>query len=148
MAARFVNALVAGLYVLPRSLIYIDGFNFYYGAVRGTAYKWLDLETCFRRLRLGDGIERIYYFTALVSGAKRVRQETYLRALATTPLVQIILGKFKVKQIKCRVATCTFPGSRVFSAAEEKRTDVNIALQLLDDAYHDRAERFVIVSGD
>lgn len=31
---------------------------------------------------------------------------------------------------------------------EEKRTDVNIAVQMLDDAYQDACDRFVIVSGD
>ena len=131
-----------------RSIIYIDGFNFYYGAVRGSAYKWLDLEACFRRLRPDDDLRRIHYFTALVDGAKRARQQTYLRALATLPLVNVILGKFKLKQVKCRVPACTYSGSRTFETPEEKRTDVNIALQLLDDALHDRADRFVLVSGD
>ena len=36
----------------------------------------------------------------------------------------------------------------MFSAPEEKRTDVNIAVTMLDDAYQDLCERFVIVSGD
>jgi 6-hydroxy-3-succinoylpyridine 3-monooxygenase len=132
----------------PRSIIYIDGFNFYYGAIRGTAYKWLDMEACFRRLRPADHIERIYYFTALVDGAKALRQQRYLKALATTPLVQIILGKFKYKQVRCQAPGCSYTGSRIFEMPEEKRTDVNIALQLLDDAHHHRADRFVIVSGD
>ena len=51
-----------------RSIVYIDGFNFYYGAVRGTRYKWLNLESVFRRLRPDDDLQAIYYFTALVSG--------------------------------------------------------------------------------
>lgn len=132
----------------PRTMIYVDGFNFYYGAVRGTAYKWLDLEECFLKLRPGDDIRRIWYFTALVDGPKRFRQQAYLRALATRPLVQVILGKFKLKQVKCVVPGCSYSGSRVFDVPEEKRTDVNIALQLLDDANHDRADRFIVVSGD
>ena len=132
----------------PRSIIYIDGFNFYYGAMRGTAYKWLNLEACFRRLRPGDDIRCIYYFTALLDGPKGGRQQQYLKALSTLPLVQVILGKFKLKQVTCRVGACRYRGSRIFEMPEEKRTDVNIALQLLDDANHDRADRFVIVSGD
>jgi hypothetical protein len=132
----------------PHSIVYIDGFNFYYGAVRGTPYKWLDFEKCFLRLRPGDDIRRIWYFTALVDGAKGTRQQIYLRALATKPLVQVILGKFKLKQVKCGVTLCTYPGSRIFDMPEEKRTDVNIALQLLDDANHNRADQFIIVSGD
>ena len=132
----------------PRSIVYVDGFNFYYGAVRNTPYKWLDIEKCFLRLRPFDDIQRILYFTALVDGAKGTRQQSYLRALATKPLVQVILGKFKLKQVRCGVTTCTYPGSRIFDMPEEKRTDVNIALQLLDDANHNRADQFIIVSGD
>lgn len=132
----------------PRTIVYVDGFNFYYGAVRGTPYKWLDIEKCFLKLRPGDDIRRIWYFTALVDGIKGTRQQTYLRALATRPLVQVMLGKFKLKQVKCGVTLCTYPGPRIFDMPEEKRTDVNIALQLLDDANHNRADQFIIVSGD
>ncbi|MBU0641361.1 MAG: NYN domain-containing protein [Planctomycetes bacterium] len=131
-----------------RSIIYIDGFNFYYGAVRGSAHRWLDLERLFTRLRPDDRIRVIHYFTALVSGSKRASQERYLRALATLPKVNVILGRFKAKQVRCRVTGCDYTGSRMFDATEEKRTDVNIALQMLDDAHHDRADRFVLVSGD
>ena len=132
----------------PRTIVYVDGFNFYYGAVRGTPYKWLDPEKCFLKLRPADDIRRIWYFTALVDGAKGARQQAYLQALATRPLVEVMLGKFKLKQIKCAVPGCSYSGSRLFDMPEEKRTDVNIALQLLNDANHDRADQFVIVSGD
>lgn len=125
---------------MSRAIIYIDGLNFYYGAMRGTAHKWLNLEACFRRLRSADDIQRIYYFTAIVAGDARKRQQPYLSALATLPLVHVILGKFKNKQISCRVRGCTYSGRRTFDAPEEKRTDVNIALQLLDDSLHDRAD--------
>ena len=36
----------------------------------------------------------------------------------------------------------------MFGAFEEKRTDVNIALQMLDDTYSDRCDRLIVVSGD
>lgn len=131
-----------------RSIVYIDGFNFYYGALRGTRHKWLNPDLVFRRLRPDDDLRAIYYFTALVSGPKRPRQESYLRALSTLPTVHIVLGKFKIKEIRCRVAACTYPGSRFFDAPEEKRTDVNIALQMLDDVHHNRTDQIVLVSGD
>ncbi len=131
-----------------RSIIYIDGFNLYYGAVKGSPYKWLDIQRLCERLRQDDDIQLIRYFTALVSGRTRANQDIYLRALATCPKVETILGKFKSKQFKCRVPACTFTGSRVYMGTEEKRTDVSIAVTLLDDAYQDKADRFVIVSGD
>jgi len=148
MAACFLRWFNRAERMKARSAVYIDGFDFYYGAVRGTAHKWLDLERTFRRLRPADDLQAIYYFTALVDGSRRANQEAYLRALATSPLIHVILGKFKRKQIKCRVSGCAYPGSRIFDATEEKRTDVNIALQMLDDVLHDRADRIVLVSGD
>ncbi len=54
-----------------RSIVYIDGFNFYYGALRGTRHKWLNLESVFRRLRPDDDLQAIYYFTAPVIGPTR-----------------------------------------------------------------------------
>jgi len=41
-----------------RSIVYIDGFNLYYGALRNTDYKWLDLQTLFQRLLPNDEVER------------------------------------------------------------------------------------------
>ena len=66
--------------------------------------KWLNLERFCRLLRPHDDIRRIRYFSALIGGSKRANQETYLRALSTTPLVEVILGKFKMKNAKCGVA--------------------------------------------
>ena len=137
-----------GCTVGVRSIVYIDGFNLYYGAIRGGQYKWLDLERYFKLLRPGDDIQRISYFTALVNGPHRSNQESYLRALSTLPLVEISLGLFKEKQIRCYVHACTFNGRREFKSPEEKRTDVNIALQMLDDAYQHACERMIVVSGD
>jgi len=33
-----------------RTYIYIDGFNFYYGAVKDTPYKWLNFKKLFEHL--------------------------------------------------------------------------------------------------
>jgi 6-hydroxy-3-succinoylpyridine 3-monooxygenase len=146
MTARAVPNPAA---VKPRVIVYIDGFNLYYGAVRATpALKWLDLERYCRLLRLHDDLRVIRYFTALIDGPTKPHQEAYLRALATTPLVEIILGKFKQKNARCDVASCTLPGSRFYTTQEEKRTDVNIAVFMLDDAYQDLCDHFIVFSGD
>ena len=47
--------------------VYIDGFNLYYGALRGTPYKWLDLARLCQALLPSDTIQEIKYFTARVS---------------------------------------------------------------------------------
>jgi uncharacterized LabA/DUF88 family protein len=132
----------------PRTIIYVDGFNLYYGAIDGGPHKWLNLEKFFRSIRPNDDVQRIYYFTALVHGEKRAGQETYLSALATLPLVSIVLGKYKTKSITCRIPACTHTGDRVIQTFEEKRTDVAIAIQMLQDAYEDACDSFIVVSGD
>ncbi len=134
--------------MLKRSIIYIDGFNLYYGAIKRTNHKWLNLEKYFTLLRQGDDIQKIKYFSALVTGAHRQNQETYLRALETLPKMKIILGKFKDKTVKCLVKGCDYPSSRFFQMPEEKRTDVNIALNMYYDCINDLCDRFILVSGD
>lgn len=132
----------------PRSIIYVDGFNLFYGALKGSTHRWLNLDRYFQMLRQADDIRRIHYFTARTVSPASPSQDAYLRALATLPLVNIIEGKFKEREVHCRVAACTHAGSKVVRVPTEKRTDVNIALQLLDDAYQDQCDTFVIVSGD
>jgi hypothetical protein len=131
-----------------RTIVYVDGFNFYYGAVRGTPFKWLNLERLFDLLRPHDTVVKIQYFTALIDGRTRPNQETYLRALSTLPRINIVLGKFKKKWVKCASTSCSFAGDRFFQVPEEKRTDVNIAVVLLDDAYQNACEHSIVVSGD
>jgi len=132
-----------------RTIIYVDGLNLYYGALKGTSYKWLDLEQLFKLLRNDDDIVSIKYFTTLVSGREsRVDQEVYLKALSALPLITIIEGRFKPKRIKCRVPGCQFTGNKEFVRLEEKQTDVNIAVKMLEDAYEDKCDQFVIISGD
>lgn len=132
----------------PPTIVYIDGFNLYYGAVRGSAFKWLNLQRFFQLLRPADNILGIHYFTALVDGPTRPNQTVYLRALGTLPLVNVVLGKFKKKQVRCTNSACTFAGDRFFEVPEEKRTDVNIAVFLLDDAYQNKCGHSIVVSGD
>ena len=74
-----------------RTFVYIDGFNLYYSAVKGTPYKWLDLRAVFSGLlQPPHQITYLKYFTAQVSGKRDppqpIRQQTYWRALqAATP---------------------------------------------------------------
>ena len=102
----------------------------------------------FKFLRQDDDIQVIRYFTALVDGKSCNKQKQYLRSLNTCSNIDITLGKFKKRELTCRVQSCTYQGSRIYKSMEEKRTDVAIAIQILDDAYQDLADRFVIISGD
>jgi uncharacterized LabA/DUF88 family protein len=131
-----------------RSIIYVDGFNLYYGAVKDTPWKWLNIEKYFSLLRQDDDIQVIKYFMAEIQGSHKPNQETYLKALGTLNKVQIIFGLFKFKPVKCLVTQCNYNGSRIFNVPEEKRTDVNIAVHMMIDAIENKCDRFVIVSGD
>ncbi|NJK72038.1 MAG: NYN domain-containing protein [Synechococcaceae cyanobacterium SM2_3_60] len=131
-----------------RSIVYIDGFNFYYGAVKDTPHKWLNLQKYFELLRQDDDLQKIWYFTAKVSGPQLVRQETYFDALATSPLIEMVFGLYKLKNLRCKVRTCSYQGNKSYKVPEEKGTDVNIALQMLDDANQGACNRMILVSGD
>jgi hypothetical protein len=76
--------------------VYIDGFNLYYGLLKGTAFKWLDLERFCDQLLPKNSVKKIYYFTAKVDARPQdpdqpVRQQAYLNALATLPRVEVHL---------------------------------------------------------
>ena len=70
-----------------RTYVYVDGFNLYYGAIKGSSWKWLDLVALFEKvLQSYHEILAVKYFTARVSGtrsdpSKPQRQDVYLRAL-------------------------------------------------------------------
>lgn len=79
---------------------YIDGLNLYYGVLKGSSDKWLDLEEFARRLTPHDQIDAVKYFTARVvdrypGDRTGERQQVYLRALRTLPKVDIHLGHFR-----------------------------------------------------
>ena len=139
----------------PQTIVYVDGFNLYYGAVRGTRYKWLDLEAMCRSLLRRDQIVKIRYFTARVNDRPddpqlASRQGTYLRALATLPLVEVHYGHFLTRAVRLpRVnrRRGQSPTIKVLKT-EEKGSDVNLATFLLLDAFKGRCDTAVVVSND
>jgi len=103
---------------MKKMWIYIDGFNLYYGAVRSTAFKWLNLEELCRLLFPSSQIERIKYFTARVTArpsdpSQPIRQQTYFRALGTLPSVELHFGQFRSHAVRLPLARTVppFPGA-------------------------------------
>ncbi|MCI0400805.1 MAG: NYN domain-containing protein [Gammaproteobacteria bacterium] len=137
-----------------RTIVYIDGFNFYYGEVRSTPWKWLDPLALFEKI-LGpqNKLIKVRYFTARVQPSPNdpnvnIRQETYLRALqAHCPLVELHFGHFLRHKISMEHANPPPPTVDVWKN-EEKGSDVNLALHLLNDAWLDAYDCAVIVSND
>lgn len=137
------------------TIAYIDGFNLYYGALKGTPYKWLDLEALCRRLLPKDEIHAIRYFTARVSARRddpgqAQRQATYLRALETLPLVRIHYGHFLSRPARMPLANPNPGGPKTVAVirTEEKGSDVNLASHLLFDCCEGRCETAVVISND
>lgn len=138
--------------MLLRTNVYIDAFNLYFGALKGTRWKWLDLEALCRRLLPGNDIRRIRYFTALVTArphdpGQPVRQQTYLRALRTNPKITVHLGHFLSNPVTLPLADDPMRFVRVLRT-EEKGSDVNLATHLLCDGFTNDYDAAVIVSND
>lgn len=138
-----------------RTSIYIDGFNLYYRALKGTPYKWLDLKTMVSHLlQPHHQITQIKYFTAIVSGifdpSQPNRQKTYIRALKSfTPEFSVHYGHFLSHTVSAPLAPLTTPPGFVkVVKTEEKGSDVNLAVHLLNDAWLDRYDCAIVISND
>lgn len=136
------------------TIVYVDGFNLYYGALKGSSLKWLDLEAFCRAMLPQENITLIRYFTAHVSGKvdrdAPVRQSTYLRALALQPNVRIHYGNFLSNATRMPLANPRRGGAKTVAVirTEEKGSDVNLASHLLWDAFAGRCHTQVLVSDD
>ena len=164
-------------YFPVKTNVYVDGFNVYYGCLANSAFKWLDIaQLCALELP-SNQINRIRYFTAQVKDrpsnlGQSVRQQTYLRALQTTPQLSVHFGHFLSSEVRMKLAH-PIPGlppraqiaglpqndrdafnrhglpSRVqVIKSEEKGSDVNIAAFLLLDAFRQECDAAIIISND
>jgi uncharacterized LabA/DUF88 family protein len=137
------------------TFIYVDGFNLYYGAVKDTPYKWLDISKLCNLLLPKSNIVKIKYFTARISSrpddpSKPTRQQIYLRALETIPNLEIIFGSFLTKNVSLPLATST-PQKMRFATVirtEEKGSDVNLAVHMVDDGYKGLYDSAVMITND
>lgn len=138
-----------------RTYIYIDGFNFYYLTVKDTPYKWLDFKLLFQQLlNPYHQIDAIKYYTAIVSGIQDpnqpVRQKTYINALEKyIPELSVYYGDFRTnkkwmplsKPVKSRKYVEVIK-------TEEKGSDVNLAVHLVNDGWNNEYDCAVVVSND
>lgn len=136
--------------LVNRVISYIDGFNLYFG-LKGKSWKryyWLDLEALSKALLLPQqSLQGTNYFTARLrlannNQADKQRQDDYLDALATRNNLKIHYGHYLKKTRQCRACYASWPDY------EEKMTDVNIAVQLIADAFDDNFDTALIISAD
>ena len=141
--------------------VYVDAFNLYYGALRRTPYRWLDLGKLCSLLLPRDEIHRIRYFTARVrplphNPEQPIRQQVYLRAIMTIPNLSIHYGHYLTHTVRMPLASSMakaeatkFPPQFVeVVKAEEKGSDVNLATYLIHDGHLGDYTTAVIVSND
>ncbi|WP_370262425.1 NYN domain-containing protein [Limnobacter sp.] len=147
-----------------KTFVYIDGFNLYYRALKGTAHKWLNLEgLCRAVLPSACDIAQINYYTARVTGRINPNspkdQHAYLRALGTLESVRIHYGSFQTQDKWMRLAeplgfrppggiSAPLPRYAKVIKTEEKGSDVNLGVHLLRDALTGAFEHAAVITND
>ena len=130
-----------------RVIAYIDGFNLYFGIKQNgwNDILWLDVNSLAARLLMPtQQLIETKYFTSRVRNnpGKEKRQTAYLEALQTHTGIKIFYGHYQSYVETCRRCGHSYPYSN------EKMTDVNIATELLSDAFNDRYDAALLVTGD
>jgi uncharacterized LabA/DUF88 family protein len=135
-----------------KTILYIDGFNLYYSAVKATPLRWLNPVSLVARAFPRNQIVATKYFTARVTAlpnnpGQPIRQLMFWRALQTLPQFEIIEGDFRTRKVMAAVVAPP-PNFIQVLKTEEKGSDVNLAAHLLLDGFRERYECAIIVSGD
>jgi len=150
-----------------KTAVYIDGYNLYYGRLRGTSYKWLDVVSLFRSLLIqrdqNECLSRVNLFTAhaLANFASHGKasveaQSAYHRALKAMhhDLIEITYGSHTFDKNGALLPTFLegqpydrTKRTRVWKL-EEKKTDVNLAICMYRDASKGLYDRIILVSND
>jgi hypothetical protein len=136
--------------LMQRVITYVDGFNLYFGLkeMGWRRYYWLNVEHLARSLLVSaQQLVGTKYFTSLVSATpsdpdKNRRQVAFLDVLKTLPDFEIFYGHYLHNSQRCRKCGATWV------VPDEKMTDVNIAVELMVDAFQDRFDTALVVSAD
>jgi uncharacterized LabA/DUF88 family protein len=150
-----------------KTAVYIDGYNLYYGRLRGSPFKWLDVVKLFEDLLIQrdqhEQLEKVNLFTApalanfATHGAASVEaQSAYHRALKTLHGAHFdtVYGTHSFDKngalLPVFVAGQKYDRTnrtRVWKL-EEKKTDVNLAICMCRDAAKGLYDRIILVSND
>jgi uncharacterized LabA/DUF88 family protein len=156
-----------------KTRVYIDGYNLYYGCLKRTPYKWLDLSKLFINHILPSSSEETFsyqdlsikFFTADIVGKAAMStdslndQQAYHRALnfnSENNQLEIIKGYYAINATRAFKIDTDEPNKPPNECEyvdiwklEEKQTDVNIAVESLYDVLtDDTIEQVVFVTND
>ena len=128
-------------------IVYVDGFNFYYGLKgdpKWKRYYWLDIVKFFDKFMKPDQeLIKVKYFSARPDNQeKNARQYAFFQANMENSRFQLILGKYLKKKITC------FNCGNIINTYEEKESDVRIATQIVSDSYEKNCDIAIVVSAD
>ena len=151
------------------TIVYTDGFNLYH-SLRGTPYKWLNIEAVINSVLDSSwhDVIKIKYFTANTPFSKSAqRQDLYLRVIDNLEKVEIVRGKFKKRYIEIKktyvkklsvlegdakrlkdIKNILTENTVQFPKYEEKETDVNIATHIIYDCCKKNIGSIVLLSND
>lgn len=145
--------------------MYVDGFNLYYGVLKHTQFKWLNLRSfvsaIIREQNPNSDIVRCAFYTAMTMarfasrGEQSVQaQSIYHRALLSPhfPPVEVIVSHHAAEKrllplCSEHVSPSCSERIRVWSLTE-KKTDVRLALDAYRDAMSQKFDQIVLVSND
>jgi 6-hydroxy-3-succinoylpyridine 3-monooxygenase len=158
-----------------RTRVYVDGYNLYYGCLKGTPHKWLDLLRLFEQQILPSivipGTTRasvllpgaIKFFTADIlekaarstdSVSSQARYHTALRKLHSGR-IELIKGYYSLIESKAKIVNAEAPSTWprdcqeiLVWKVEEKQSDVSLALHAYHDAITGEVDHVVIVTND
>jgi 6-hydroxy-3-succinoylpyridine 3-monooxygenase len=160
-----------------KTRVYVDGYNLYYGCLKGTPYKWLDLLALFERqvlpsinFKIGSVSPQIElqpvavkYFTAKILEQAAAADDSvssqahYFNALDKlhSTRIQRIEGYYSLSKANVRIVDVEDKGKKLRDCPklrawklEEKQSDVNLALHLYQDAMAGEVDQVVAVTND
>jgi uncharacterized LabA/DUF88 family protein len=132
-----------------RVCCYIDGFNLYHSIVdlgpTCNYLKWLNLwELSNAYIKSSkEKLVKVYYFSAIAYWLKdsSARHKQFIKGIehyGVTP----ILGNFKKKTRQCKSCDAKL------TEHEEKQSDVNLAIYLVNDAHLNKFDKAFVLSAD
>lgn len=140
-----------------RTLVYVDGFNLYHGALKRASpgYRWLDLKAMVGSIiHSNHRIDGVYYFTAWIrTGGQNdnslSHQKIYVKALENyITNFNYRLGHFISKKTRAKPVDGSLGHSVQIWDMEEKGSDVNLASRMISDAFQDNFDCAIIVAND
>ena len=148
-----------------KTICYVDGFNLFYGCLKHSEFKWLDLVHLIKNQILHSQSPQselivVKFFTANIRAKLASRgslaeksQQDYHRALERCypDKIKIIKGYYSTPKQEWMLNYVKPPSKaqRVpVWRMEEKQTDVNIAIEAYRDAAKGNAEHQVFISND